>query len=267
MKVALSIAGHDVSGAAGVAADLRVFAAMGVHGCSAVTAVTAQSAGLHLPGPVDVGLLRAQIEALREGLPIDAIKIGLLPTADAVRTVAAELDRGGAGFVVLDPVLAASRGPSLVEPEVILAIRDELFSRVTLVTPNHPELETLLDRPVDSDEESLLRAGEELREWGAPNVLLKGGHREPGASDLLVQSSGHRSFVNERVPGIPARGTGCALSAAIAALAARSRPLEAAVDEAKEFLTVSLQHSYFLGGEPLRVPHHLWEYYGSEGLP
>jgi hydroxymethylpyrimidine/phosphomethylpyrimidine kinase len=269
MQTVLTIAGSDPTGAAGIAADLRTFAAMGVHGASAITAVTAQSAsGVTAVGAVSPESLRDQLDAIDASLEVAAVKIGLLPEPALVTVVAEYLGRHARLPSVLDPVLGASSGASLVAEGVLDSILEGLLPRVSLFTPNHPEAEAFLDRSIGGDEDALATAGSEFLARGARAVLLKGGHRdEPEAADFLVDATARQVFRSPRIGGAPARGTGCVLSAAIAALRARGRDQVGAIDEAKAFLTQAIEDSFFVGGDAMRVPHLLWEFYGSEGLP
>jgi hydroxymethylpyrimidine/phosphomethylpyrimidine kinase len=269
MRTVLTIAGSDPTGAAGIATDLRAFAALGVHGAFAITALTAQSAsGVAAVGAVSPESLRGQLDAIDASLEVAAVKIGLLPEPTLVAVVAEYLGRHAQLPSVLDPVLRASSGSSLVAVGVRDAILESLLPRVSLFTPNHPEAEAFLERSIRDDDEALARAGGDLLARGARAVLLKGGHRDDSeAADFLVDATASRVFRSPRIGGVPARGTGCMLSAAIAALRARGRDQIAAIGEAKTFLTEAIESSFFVGPDTMRVPHLLWEFYGSEGLP
>lgn len=269
MKVALTIAGAEPSGGAGVAADLRAFAALGVHGAAVLTAVTAQSIGdRSTVGEMSAESVRHQLASVEATSTPDAIKIGLLPTVALVEEVCTYLSGHPDRPAVLDPVLGSSGGMQLAEEGVPQAILELLLPRVELLTPNHPELEALLRRPVGSSQEELVRAARELISGGGHAVLLKGGHRVgETVDDVFVDAHSVSVYSVARIGGVPARGTGCLLASAIAALRARGHDLPTAVGKAKEFLTPALEASFFAGTSRMPVPHAFWEYYGSEGLP
>ncbi len=270
MHTVLIIAGSDPTGGAGLAADLRTCSALGVHATLAVSAVSAQSA-VEVAGTGSVGVetLRAQLEAVDATVEPAAIKVGLLSEVSLVEEVGDYLERHATTPVVLDPVLRASSGPALVDEGVDRAIMNLLVPRADLVTPNHPEMETLLGRSVAPDPPALVDAGREFLSLGARAVLLKGGHREGElAQDLLLNDAGVvQDFAAPRIGGLPARGTGCALSSAVACFLSRGRRMEDAVGEAKTFVHAAIDSSYFIGWSPMRIPHLFWEYYGGEGLP
>jgi hydroxymethylpyrimidine/phosphomethylpyrimidine kinase len=254
-RVALSIAGSDSGGGAGVQADLLAFAALGVHGTCAVTALTAQStrgvAGILAVPPEFV---RAQIDAVLGDFAVGAVKLGMLGSAANVRAVAAAL-AGHAAPVVLDPVLVASDGTELLPAGDVAALREHAFPLATLITPNLPEAARLLA----TSEARVLAAPEEacrgLAAMGprGTSVLLKGGHA-PGAEciDWLWHADELRRFAAPRVDTPNTHGTGCTLSAAIAAGLALGAPLPAAVERAKAFVTAALRAGAGrrLGGGP-----------------
>jgi hydroxymethylpyrimidine/phosphomethylpyrimidine kinase len=269
LNLALVVAGSDPTGGAGLAADLRTFAALGVYPLLAVSAVTAQDpAGGRATGPVSADSLRAQLASVDATGRPRAAKIGLLSSTESVRELARYLDQHPDLPAVVDPVLGASNGAVLTEPGLVEVLREEILPRATLLTPNHPELEAFLGRAVGSSAEELEAAARELCDLGARALLLKGGHRDGDeVEDLFFSEAGVEVLRAARVGGVPARGTGCVLSSAIAAGLARGRGLEEAVREAKSFLTASLESSFFVGEARMRVLHPFWEYYGSEGLP
>uniref|UniRef100_UPI002ED709C3 Phosphomethylpyrimidine Kinase n=1 Tax=synthetic construct TaxID=32630 RepID=UPI002ED709C3 len=248
MRVALTIAGSDSGGGAGVQADLKTFSRFGVYGMSALTLVTAQNTlgvqRVHLLPPE---LVYAQIQAVAEDLPIHAAKTGALGNAAIVEAVAEAVRRFGIRPLVVDPVMVAKSGDPLLAPEAVAALKERLFPLATLITPNRLEAEALLGRPIRTLEEAE-EAAKALLALGPKAVLLKGGHLEgEEAVDLLATGEGIRRFSAPRVQTRNTHGTGCTLSAAIAALLALGRPLEEAVAEAKAYLTRALETAPSLG--------------------
>ncbi len=252
--VALTVAGSDSGGGAGLQADLKTFAAIGVWGTAAVTLVTAQNT-LEVR---DVFLLPAatvagQIEAVATDMTVAATKTGALGGAQTVEAVAASVETHGLHPLVVDPVLAATRGGRLLDPDALDVFRRRLLPLATVVTPNIPEAEVLLGRPIaePSDMESAAAA---LAAMGAQAVLLKGGHLGGDRSpDLLWQDGRMRWLDASRIPGDPRHGTGCALSAALAAWLALGTPLPDACARAKEFVTGAIEQAVAVGHGPLPV--------------
>jgi hydroxymethylpyrimidine/phosphomethylpyrimidine kinase len=246
----LSIAGSDCGGGAGVAMDLKVFAARGVHGLCAITAVTAQTssrvASIHC---VPARHLEHQLHAVFAEYDVAAIKIGMLASAANVRMVARFLRARRAPHVVLDPLLAASSGNALLSVPGLRCLREELFPHVDLLTPNLPEAQCLLGKRIADP----IRAANALRRLGVPAVLLKGGHAHGNiVRDVLVDADGVTEIRHPRLHW-SARGTGCALSSAIAAGLARSLALRDAVAAAEAFVQRALVNSYTPGKGQMRV--------------
>lgn len=267
MHVALTIAGSDSGGGAGIQADLRSFAALGVWGTTAITAITAQNTmGVRRVDALAPEAVRAQIDAVMEDFAVEAVKIGMLGTRAVVEAVAAALDHHRPRHVVVDPVMVAGSGDPLLEDDAIGAVRDLLVPRATVLTPNLPEAALLLGRELRDDDADLRIAARELRSLGARNVMLKGGHRSGDADDLFCGDEGEFVFEAERIPGRFTHGTGCTLSSSIAALLARGRSPQQACREAKAFVTAAIEQGLQLGNGQGNL-HHFWEYYGSEGLP
>ena len=245
IRNALSIAGSDPSGGAGIQADLKTFSALGCYGMAVLTALTAQNTqgvtAVHVP-PTE--FLSAQIDAIFADVHVDAIKIGMLATGDLARAVARQLVAHPAIPVVLDPVLVATSGDSLGTPDVVDALRDDLLQHVSLITPNLPEAARLTGLPMPEDEPAMRRVAEALHERGARAVLVKGGHLT-GAQAVDILFDGHRHLVvtAPRLATPNTHGTGCTLSSAIAAYLARGSDLAAAVEGAKSYLSAALAHS------------------------
>jgi len=237
VKIALTIAGSDSGGGAGIQADLKTFHQFGVFGTSVIVAVTAQNTkGVRAVEPVSSSLVQAQLDALAEDLPPDALKTGMLADAPLVRLVADAIRANGWGPLVVDPVMVASSGDRLLTAEGESVLRDTLVPLATLVTPNLDEAAILTGRPV-GDVSAMERAGADLLALGAHAVLVKGGHltAEP-LTDVLVTRAGIRHFRHARLATQSTHGTGCTLSAAVAAGLALGRPLEDAVADALDFV-------------------------------
>ena len=235
---ALTIAGSDSGGGAGIQADLKAFAAHRVHGLSVIAALTAQNtrgvSAVHVP-PID--FLRAQIEACFDDFDIHAVKLGMLANAEVIHAVADALERHRPPHVVLDPVMVATSGDRLIAPDTVQVLVDELFPLATVVTPNLDEAALLLGRPITAAAE-LEPAARDLLAMGAPAVLLKGGHL-PGdeVADLLVSGHGPaQRLASPRISSRNTHGTGCTLSSAIAAHLALGEPLERAVALARRYI-------------------------------
>ena len=247
MQIALTIAGSDSGGGAGIQADLKTFQRFGVYGTSVVTAVTAQNTrGVRAVHPVPAETVAAQLEALSEDLPPAAFKTGMLATAGIVHEVAAGIIRHDFANFVLDPVLRAGSGDALLTPEAEQAMREKLLPLATLVTPNLSEAGRLTGLRV-TDPRTMASAGEKLLELGAGAALVKGGHLEGEALlDLLITRAGAREFRHPRIPR-KTHGTGCTLSAAITAGLAQGQPLEAAVAIAIEYVQHAIARAPDLG--------------------
>jgi hydroxymethylpyrimidine/phosphomethylpyrimidine kinase len=234
----LSIAGSDSGGGAGIQADLKTFAALGCHGMTAITALTAQNTrgvtGIHVVPPA---FLKAQIETVVEDIGVDAVKLGLLPTPESVEVVAWAIEHYRLPNVVLDPVMVATSGDRLIARDAAAALVRELFPRAVLLTPNLDEAAMLLGHAVDGIG-ALDGATDELLALGARGVLLKGGHL-PGDDlvDLLGQQGGARHrYASARIASRNLHGTGCTLSSAIAAHLALGHALPEAVGLARRYV-------------------------------
>jgi hydroxymethylpyrimidine/phosphomethylpyrimidine kinase len=248
VKIALTIAGSDSGGGAGIQADLKTFHQFGVFGTSAIVALTAQNTtGVRGVHPVPADFVALQLDALAEDLPPDALKTGMLAEAGLVRLVAETVRARRWQPMVVDPVMAATSGDRLLSADAEQAVRELLLPLATVVTPNLDEAAILAGHPV-TDVRAMERAGEALLEQGAAAALVKGGHLDGGTvTDLLVTRGGVRRFEHPRIATTSTHGTGCTLSAAITAGLALGRPLERAVEDAIGFVHRAMESAPGLG--------------------
>lgn len=248
--VALTIAGSDPSGGAGIQADLKTFHQFGVFGTSVIVAVTAQNTrGVRAVEAMPESLVAAQLTALAEDLPPAALKTGMLAEASLVRLVAKAIRENGWQPLVVDPVMVATSGHRLLTTEAEDVIRESLVPLAALVTPNLDEAAVLTGRVVH-DVATMERAGETLLQFGAAAALVKGGHlqAEEAVTDVLVTPQGTRHFTRPRLATRSTHGTGCTLSAAVTAGLALGRPLETAVADALDFVHRAIAAAPGLGG-------------------
>ena len=262
--IALTIAGSDSSGGAGIQADLKTFAALGVYGASVITALTAQNTqGVSAIHEVPAQVVTAQIDAVFSDLAVNAVKIGMLARADIIEAVAAGLDRWRAANVVLDPVMIATSGDRLLAPDAIDVLKRELIPRARVVTPNLPEAAALLGTGVAADDEEMQAQAEGILGLGAPAVLIKGGHGAGADSvDFLRDGPSVTRFAVKRIATRNTHGTGCTLSSAIAAGLAKGLDLAAAARAAKAYVTDAIAAADRLavgrGHGPLHHFHSTW---------
>jgi hydroxymethylpyrimidine/phosphomethylpyrimidine kinase len=240
---ALTIAGSDSGAGAGIQADIKTFAAVGVYGTSALTAVTAQNTrGVRAIFALPPAIVAAQIEAIFEDFEVTAVKIGMLPSATVVEVVAEALLRFSPRFVALDPVMIASSGDPLIESGALVAMKSLLLPRLDCLTPNLAEAAALLGEAVARSEPEMVRQGRALMALGPRSVLVKGGHLESDqAVDVLVTANSTRRYNGPRIASSHLHGTGCTLSAAIAAHIAMGCALEDAVAGAKVFVEKAIE--------------------------
>jgi hydroxymethylpyrimidine/phosphomethylpyrimidine kinase len=265
MPTALTIAGSDSGGGAGIQADLKTFAAMGVYGTSAVTAITAQNTlGVTAWEPVSTELVIAQIEAVAGDLPPDAVKTGMLATAAIVEAVAAAIEGLELPNLVVDPVMIAKGGDRLLRDEAIGAIRAHLLPLAEVLTPNIPEAEVLAGGRI-TNVEDMRSAARRIRAMGPRVVVVKGGHldRTVSESEVIDVVSTHDRDFELRGPRIETRhthGTGCTFASAVAAQLARGADIEAALKAARVYLEGAIRHAPELGAGhgPL---NHFWRVY------
>jgi len=247
--IALTIAGSDSSGGAGIQADLKTFTALGVYGASVITAITAQNTqGVQDVLGLPPAIITAQIASIASDLAVGAIKTGMLADRMTVATVADGLSRFQGVPLVVDPVMVATSGDVLLAPDAIDAVRTRLFALATVVTPNLREAAKLLDAPVAATENEMEAQGRRLLAFGAKAVLIKGGHGAgPDATDILVLDAGSLRFSRPRIATRNTHGTGCTLAAAIAAHLAKGCSLPSAVEAAKAYVWAAIEAGRTLG--------------------
>jgi hydroxymethylpyrimidine/phosphomethylpyrimidine kinase len=258
IPVALTIAGSDCSAGAGIQADLKTFQHFHVHGLTAVTCVVSETANrVRAVHPVPVDVLIDQISLLLASFPVAAVKTGMLHSAAHVRAVAHIFAQNRTAPLVVDPVMIASTGASLLEPEALEFYQTLLLPLATVITPNLPEAEALLGERIP-DEAALEPAARALSARLGTAVLLKGGHLDgPHCTDLLVENGKAHHFTAARITLPGSHGTGCTLSAAIAAALAHGHALPEAVAMAKDYLGETLRHSYQFESNTGEIVHAL----------
>ena len=247
MKTALSIAGSDSSGGAGIQADIKTMTMNGVYGMSAITALTAQNT-MGVSGILEVtpDFLQAQIDAVFTDISPDAVKVGMIPSAELVEVIAQRLRAYGAGNLVVDPVMVATSGSILMKTEAVSALVRELFPLAALVTPNIPEAQVLSGMDIQSRED-MEKAAKAIGDQAGCAVLLKGGHGLADADDLLYQNGRWHWFGGKRISNPNTHGTGCTLSSAIAANLAKGFSLERSVQRGKDYVSRALAAMLDLG--------------------
>ena len=247
MKTALTIAGSDCSGGAGIQADLKTMTMNGVFGMSAVTALTSQNTtGVTGISEVSPDFLRQQIDMVFQDIRPDAVKIGMVSSAGLIEAIAERLSAYQAENIVVDPVMVATSGSSLIETDAVATMKEKLLPLATLVTPNIPEAEVLSGLTV-RNEEDMLAAAKAISESHGCAVLVKGGHSINDANDLLYSQGQARWFYGKRIDNPNTHGTGCTLSSAIASNLAKGFSLEESVRRAKEYISGALQAMLDLG--------------------
>lgn len=248
MKIALTIAGSDSGGGAGIQADLKTFSALGVYGMSVLTSITAQNTvgvqGVHDLPPDFVGL---QIDSVMQDIGADAVKTGMLSNAQIIKIVSKKIKEYQVRNLVIDPVMITKGGDRLLREDAVKELKEDLIPLAIVVTPNFSEAEVLSGLRIQNIED-MKEAAREIYKLGAKNVLVKGGHLlSEEAIDLLYNGQTFSEFKAERIDTKNTHGTGCTLSSAIAAELAKGKKIEEAVDIAKKYITLAIKHSLDLG--------------------
>ena len=261
VPTAMTIAGSDSGGGAGIQADLKTFAALGVYGTSTLTAITAQNTvGVTAVHEIPTDVIAAQIEAVLTDIGADAVKTGMLASTAIIECVAAELERHGITLLVVDPVMVAKSGDTLLREDAVQSLRARLVPLAALVTPNIPEAQALTGIEIGSMSDMRI-AAQRIIDMGARAVVVKGGHLEGPATDLFYDGSRYQEFTAPRLETKNTHGTGCTFASAAAAGLARGMSLLDAVGLAKEYVTEAIRYSFPLGQGhgPLNHFYKLWE--------
>jgi len=265
MKTALTIAGSDSGGGAGIQADLKAFAAQGVYGMSVITAVTAQNT-MEVRSVQDISpsIIKDQIEAVFDDIPVDAVKIGMLSSSEIITIVASSLEKYKPRFIVLDPVMVSKGGHHLLHEEATEALKEKMVPLADIITPNIPEAQSLTGLEIENADDQM-KACQTLLTLGAKSVLLKGGHLSGQPNDLFYDGEQFYWLKGERIHTKNTHGTGCTLSSAIAANLAKGASLLEAVQISKEYITTAIRHSLELG-RGHGPTHHFYDLYKKANL-
>lgn len=265
MKNLLTIAGSDSSGGAGIQADLKTFSAHGTFGMSVITAVTAQNTcGVTKVQDIDCDVVKAQIEAVFDDIHVDAVKIGMVSRPEIIETIAECLRKYKPAIIVVDPVMISKSGYPLLAPEACATLIKELLPLATLITPNLPEAEAITGMKVTKKEE-MRPVAEKILALGAKAVLVKGGHLDDSADDLLFDGVEEVWFQGERIETKNTHGTGCTLSSSLAANLAKGLPISEAVKASKAYVTEAIKYSLEIGSG-CGPTHHFVDLYRKAGI-
>lgn len=265
MKKALTIAGSDSSGGAGIQADLKTFAAHGVFGMSVITAVTAQNTqGVFAVQDISMEVIKKQIDAIFTDIEVDGLKIGMVSQIDTIKIIADRLKQYRPENVVLDPVMVSKSGYHLLQPEAKEALINELLPLATVVTPNIPEAEVITGMHIETLKD-MEKAALLIYKMGPKYVLIKGGHLENDATDILFDGNDYISFESKRIETKNTHGTGCTLSSAIASNLAKGNSIEASIQKAKDYITTAIKNSLSIG-KGVGPTNHFYELYEKAGM-
>jgi len=260
MKNLLTIAGSDSCGGAGIQADLKTFSAHKAFGMSVITAVTAQNTqGVLAVQDISPEIIQKQIEAIFEDISVDAVKIGMVSKTETIKIIAETLSKYPVQNLVVDPVMISKSGFDLLKPEAKEALIKYLLPMATVVTPNLPEAEVITGMKVNSLEE-MKEAAEKIYEMGPQYVLVKGGHLEGEAVDILYDGADFMYYNSPRINTKNTHGTGCTLSSAIASNLGKGFPIAEAIENAKRYITSAIEKSFSIG-KGVGPVHHFHEWY------
>ena len=266
MKIALTIAGSDSCGGAGIQADIKSFSANGVYGMSVITAVTAQnSTGVYGIQDISPEIIKSQIKVLFDDIHIDAVKIGMVSKIESIKAIAEALKEvNNLPQIVLDPVMVSKSGFKLLSEDAKDTLIEQLFPLSTLITPNLPEAEEILNVKIKTLED-MKEAALKLKNLGPKYILIKGGHLEGDATDILFDGKDFTYFKQERINTKNTHGTGCTLSSAIAANLAKGFSIDEAVKVAKVYITNAIENSFPIGNG-VGPTHHFYDLYKKAGI-
>lgn len=263
MRTALTIAGSDSSGGAGIQADLKTFSALGVYGMSAIVSVTAQNTiGVSDVADLPAKIVGEQIDAVFQDIAVGAVKIGMVSNEEAIAVIAEKLKTYHPRYIVLDPVMVSKSGFDLLHPEARQALIQQLLPLATVVTPNLFETEKLVGGRVATIAD-MREAAKNIFQMGPKNVLVKGGHLKEGPTDIFYDGKQFYSFTGRHIETKNTHGTGCTLSSAIAALLAGGRSLTDSIREAKTYVQGAIEHGLSLG-HGHGPTHHFYRWYTQE---
>ncbi len=264
MKKVLTIAGSDSSGGAGIQADLKTFSAHGVFGMSVITAVTAQNTqGVFAVQDITSDIIASQLDAVFSDIEVDAVKIGMVSQIETIKIIAEKLKQYKPEHIVVDPVMISKSGYDLLSPKAKEALITELIPLATLLTPNLPEAEVITGRKIATIKE-MEEAAIRIHSLGAKAVLVKGGHLEDDATDICFDGHEFSYFKGEKIQTSNTHGTGCTLSSSIASNLANNLQLNDAIREAKNYITLAIQHSFSIG-KGVGPVHHFYSLYKKAG--
>lgn len=257
---ALTIAGSDSGGGAGIQADLKTFSALGVYGASVITSITAQNTvSVTAIQNIDVSVIEKQIDAVMSDIGAHAVKTGMLSTAEIIDIVSKGIAKFKIKKLVIDPVMVAKSGDKLLQSNAVQALIDQLIPQAYVVTPNIPEAEVLTGKKIESVEDMEL-ACRRILEMGCKTVVVKGGHLQKEAEDVFFDGKKFYRLKTKRIRSKNTHGTGCTFSAAITAYLAKGKTATEAVILAKKYITKAIEHSYSIGKGHGPV-HHFFNYY------
>ncbi|WP_315081097.1 bifunctional hydroxymethylpyrimidine kinase/phosphomethylpyrimidine kinase [uncultured Clostridium sp.] len=261
MFKALTIAGSDSCGGAGIQADLKSFSANGVYGMSVITAITAQNTmGVFGIQDINPKIIESQIDVIFDDIIVDAVKIGMVSKIESIKAISKSLKKFlNLPKVVLDPVMISKSGFNLLSPDAKEALIEELFPLATLITPNLPEAEEILGMKISNLDE-MKEAAKKLQELGPKYVLVKGGHLKDDATDLLLYEDEFICLPQKRINTVHTHGTGCTLSSAIAANLAKGLDIKESVINAKEYITGAIENGFPIG-KGVGPTHHFYKFY------
>lgn len=247
MKTALTIAGSDCSGGAGIQADIKTMSAHGVFAMSVIVSVVAENTSRVISvEDISPQIIKDQIDAVFEDIEVNAVKVGMLSSPECMEAVAEKLNQYKPKYTVVDPVMVAKGGHALMKPQALSTLKSRIIPLSFVLTPNIPEAEAITDMKIECLDD-MKRSAEVIYNMGAKNVMIKGGHLSGDAVDLLFDGKDFQTFTTQRINTKNTHGTGCTFSSAIAANLANGLPLCKAVSKAKEYVTTAIQHSLEIG--------------------
>ncbi|KGP92263.1 phosphomethylpyrimidine kinase [Pontibacillus chungwhensis BH030062] len=262
VKGALSIAGTDPSGGAGIQADLKTFQELEVYGMSVITSVVAQNTlGVKGIRHLEASFIKEQLESVTNDMPVHAVKTGMIANSEMIEAIAEHL-RPLTLPLCVDPVMIAQSGDALVDHKALQAMRDELLPLATIVTPNIPEAAALTGRSLESEEDRYDAAKRIVHDFGSSSVVIKGGHLDGEATDLFYDGDTFKTFTSPRFDTLHTHGTGCTYAAAITAELAKGKSLNEAVSVAKTFISAAIEHTLEIGHG--QGPTNHWAYQNTK---